>query len=109
MCLLSVWKPHSLPLDHPITINGMIRFHLQWWMNTNRFAIGTAIHPVEPNIFLFTCASHYGWEAHLELMRLSFHGRWTEGQYQLHINMLEMMAIRLALKQAITLFIILVS
>ena len=32
MCLLSVWKPHILPLDHPITINGMIRSHLQWWI-----------------------------------------------------------------------------
>ena len=29
MCLLSVWKPHILPLDHPISINGMIRSHLQ--------------------------------------------------------------------------------
>ena len=28
MCLLSVWKPHILPLDHPISINGMIRSHL---------------------------------------------------------------------------------
>ena len=27
MCLLSVWKPHILPLDHPISINGMIRSH----------------------------------------------------------------------------------
>ena len=33
MCLLSVWKPHILPLDHPISINGMIRSHLQWWIN----------------------------------------------------------------------------
>ena len=40
--------------------------------------------------------------AHLQPMSLSFHGRWTEDQSQLHINMLEMMAIRLALKQAIT-------
>ena len=30
MCLLSVWKPHILPLYHPISINGMIRSHLQW-------------------------------------------------------------------------------
>ena len=77
MCLLSAWKPHILPLDHSITINGMIWFHLQWWMNTSRFALGTSIHPSDPNIFLFTDASHYGWGAHLEPMRLSFHGRWT--------------------------------
>ena len=102
MCLLSVWKPHIFPLDHPISINGMIRSHLQWWINPIRFETGTSIHPPDPKFFLNTDASHYGWGAHLEPTTLSFHGRWTENQYQLHINMLEMMAIRLALKQAKT-------
>ena len=102
MCLLSVWKPHILPLDHPISINGMIRSHLQWWINPIRFETGTSIHPPDPKFFLYTDASHYGWGAYLEPTTLSFHGRWTENQSQLHINMLEMMAIRLALKQAKT-------
>ena len=90
------------PLDHPISINGMIRSHLQWWINPIRFETGTSIHPPDPEFFLYTDASHYGWGAHLEPTTLSFHGRWTENQSQLHINMLEMMAIRLALKQAKT-------
>ena len=30
-------------------------------------------------------ASHYGWGAHLEPMRLSFHGHWLEDQSRLHI------------------------
>ena len=106
MCLLSVWKPHILPLDHPISINGMIRSHLQWWINPIRFETGTSIHPSDPEFFLYTDASHYRWGAHLEPTTLFFHGRWTENQFQLHINMLEMMAaflaIRLALKQAKT-------
>ena len=102
MCLLSVWRPLILPLDHQITINSMIRFHLKWWMDTSRFVTGVPIHPPTPSAFLFTDASHYGWGAHLEPMRLSFHGRWTEDQSQLHINMLEMMAIRFALEKAIT-------
>ena len=102
MCLLSVWKPHILPLDHPISINGMIRSHLQWWISPIRFETGTSIHPPDPEFFLYTDASHYGWGAHLEPTTLSFHGHWTENQSQLHINMLEMMAIRLALKQAKT-------
>ena len=34
-------------------------------------------------------------------MRLSFHGRWTDDRSQLHINILEIMAIRFALKKAI--------
>ena len=101
MCLLSVWRPHILPLDHQITINSMIRFHLMWWMDTKRFILGTPIHPPDPSIFLFTDTSHFRWGAHLEPMRLSFHGRWTEDQSQLHISMLEMMAILLALKKAI--------
>ena len=71
-------------------------------MNTNQFETGTTIHPRDPKCFLYTDASHYGWGAHLEPTRLSFHGHWTEDQSQLHINMLQMMAIRLALKQAIT-------
>ena len=101
MCLLSVWRPHILPLDHQVPINSMIRFHLKWWMDTNHFVLGTSIHPPYPNTFLFTDANHYGWGAHLELMRLSFHCPWSEDQSQLHINILEMMAIRLALKKAI--------
>ena len=32
----------------------MIRFHLKWWMDTNRFIQGTSIHPPDPNTFLFT-------------------------------------------------------
>ena len=87
---------------HQITISSIIRFDLKWWMDTNRFITGIPIHPPGPNVFLFTDASHYGLGAHLEPMRLSFHGRWTEDQSQLHINMLEMMAIRFALLKAIT-------
>ena len=101
MCLLSVWRPHILPLDHQVPINSMIRLHLKWWMDTNRFVQGTSIHSPDPNAFLFMDASHYGWGAHLEPMRLSFHGRWLEDQSQLHINMLEIMAICYALKKAI--------
>ena len=100
ICLLSVWRPHILPFDHQITISSMIRFNLNWWMDNNRFALGTSIHPPDPNVFFFADASHYGWGAHLEPMRLSFHGRWTEDQSQLHINMLKMMAIRFALKKS---------
>ena len=70
-------------------------------MDTSRFILGTSIHPPDPNSFLFMDASHYEWGAHYKLMRLSFHGRWLEDQFQLHINILEMMAIRLALKKAI--------
>ena len=51
--------------------------------------------------FLYTDASHFGRGAYLESMRLSFHGRCSEDQSQLHINIMEIMAIRFALKKAI--------
>ena len=101
LCLLSVWRPHILPLDHQAPISSMIWFHLKWWMDTSRFTQGIFIHPPDPNAFLFTDASHYGWGAHLEPMRVSFHGHWMEDQSQLYINILEIMAIGFALKKAI--------
>ena len=100
MCLLSIWRPHILPLDQQVPINSMIKFHLKWWLDTSRFVQGMPIHPPDPNAFLYMDTSHYVWEAHLELMSLSFHGRWSEDQSQLHINMLEIMAIRFALRKA---------
>ena len=101
MCLLSVWKPHILPLDHQVPITRMIKCHLKWWMNSNRFVQGMPIHPPDPEIYLYTDASHFVWGAHLEPMSLSFHGRWSEDQSRLHINMLEIMAIRFALIKAL--------
>ena len=74
-CLLSVWRSHILPLDE-VLINSMTRFHLKKWMDTNHQ--GTSIHPPATNAFLSTDASHYGLGAHLELMRLSFHGCWMK-------------------------------
>ena len=101
LCLLSVWKPHILPLDHQVTVNGMIKFHFRWWMDTNRFVQGIPIHPPDPNVFLYMDASHFRWGAHLEPMSLSFHGRWSGDQSQLDINMLEIMAIHFALIRAL--------
>ena len=40
----------------------MIKFHLKWWMNTNRFVQGMSIHPTDPKIFPYSDASQYGWE-----------------------------------------------
>ena len=60
MCLLSVWRPHILPLNHQVPINSIIPFHLKWWMDSNCFTQGMSIHSPDPNAFLFTDASHYG-------------------------------------------------
>ena len=37
MALFAQWKPHILPLEHPIQISTQIRSHLEWWSNKDRF------------------------------------------------------------------------
>ena len=101
MCLLSVWSSQtsSRSSDYDQQYD-WISFELV--DGHQSLSTRNCYHPPDPNVFLFTDASHYGWGAHLEPMRLSFHGRWTEDQSQFHINILEMMAICFALKKAIT-------
>ena len=65
MCLLSVWRPHILTLDHPISITNLIGFHLKWWTDPNQFIQGTHNHPPDPTSFLFLpslmiVAGYYG-------------------------------------------------
>ena len=99
MALFAQWKPHALPLEHPILINAQIRQQLEWWNNKGRFISGVTLKPSLPTHTLFTDASLSGWGAHLEPEGLLCHGVWTPVQSVLHINILEMKAILLALKQ----------
>ena len=44
ICLLSVLKPHILPLDQQVPVTRMLKFHLKRWMNSNRFVQGMPSH-----------------------------------------------------------------
>ena len=63
--------------------------------------LGNVYSSSRSSTFLFTDASHFGCGAHLKQMRLSVHGHWREDKSQLRINILEMIAIHLALKKAL--------
>ena len=101
MSLLAQWRPHKLPLSHPIKISHNICHHLTWWNNPHIYNQGVPIRIPSHSHQLFTDASLSGWGAHLEPEGILFHGVWTQDQSQLHINLLEMMAISLALKQSL--------
>ena len=94
------WKPRVLPLTHKILISHQIKHHLKWWTNRDRFIQDVPLKPVQETHTLFTDASVSGWGAHLDSKRLLFHGVWTNDQSQLHIDVLEMMAISMALERA---------
>ena len=58
--------------------------------------MGYPFHPQEHNTLIFTNASNQGWRAHLENMTVS--GNWKIKKL-LHINVLELKAVFLALKE----------
>ncbi|MBV2113508.1 MAG: reverse transcriptase-like protein [Candidatus Thiodiazotropha sp. (ex Ctena orbiculata)] len=100
MSLLAQWRPHILPLDHQIQISQNIRHHLIWWNNRQRFLSGVPIKIPTHTHQLFTDASVTGWGAHLEPEGILLHGIWNQFQREFHINLLELMAISIALKFA---------
>ena len=54
--------------------------------------MGCPLHPQEHNTLIFTDASDQGWGAHLENMTVS--GNWTSQEKTLHINVLELKAVK---------------
>ena len=101
MSLLSQWRPQKFSLNHQIKISANILHHLNWWKQEEIYQQGVPLRINPPSHTIFTDASLSGWGSHVEPEGLLFHGVWTETQSQLHINMLEMMAISMALKEAL--------
>ena len=101
MSLLSQWRPQKFSLNHQIKISANILHHLDWWKQEEIYQQGVPLRINPPSHTIFTDASLSGWGSHVEPEGLLFHGVWTETQSQLHINMLEMMAISMALKEAL--------
>ena len=99
MALFAQWKPHVLPLEHKIFVTEQIKHHLGWWLDRDRFLRGVVLKQPPPVHTVFTDASCSGWGAHLEPEGLMCHGVWHQNQSHLHINILEMKAILLALKE----------
>ena len=99
MSLLSQWRPQKFSLDHQIKISANIL--LDWWKQEEIYQQGVPLRINPPSHTIFMDASLSSWGSHVEPEGLLFHGVWTEIHSQLHINMLEMMAISMALKEAL--------
>ena len=69
----------------------------RWWLDPNKVLKGQPLHPLRHTLQLFTDASNEGWGSHLE-ERMA-RGLWSEPEGKLHINLLELKAILLVLKQ----------
>ena len=89
------WRyPQSLDNLFPWT--EAIAAHLDWWQNPSNVMKGADLHPKDHSIQLFTNASNEGWGAHLD--QNSIKGLWSDREKRLHINVLELKAVSLALR-----------
>ena len=89
------WNQISDPPGIMIPVLPHIRKELSWWSRTHNLAAGVPWVPPEPNLRIFTDASHQGWGAHSG--DTTFQDVWSHQESSLHINVLELRAIRLAL------------
>ena len=89
------WRyPQSL--DNLLPWTEAIVAHLDWWQNPSNVMKGADLHPKDHSIQLFTDASNEGWGAHLD--QKSTKGLWSDRKKRLHINVLELKAVSLALR-----------
>ena len=89
------WRyPQSL--DSLLSWTEAIAAHLDWWQNPSNVIKGADLHPKDHSIQLFTDASNEGWGAHLD--QNSTKGLWSDREKRLHINVLELKAVSLALR-----------
>ena len=76
---------------------------LKVWRDKNWLMSGIKFEEVRNDITVYTDASHQGWGAHMNMLHLPkmvdhcLSGRWSPEESELHINLLEMLAVQKAL------------
>ena len=90
------WSQSSDPPLLPVRITPELLPVLRWWSLSVNLTSGVPLHQPLPDLRLFTDASSEGWGAHLLSHQTG--GLWDSVQKRLHINVLELLAVRLALQ-----------
>ena len=94
--LLAHWAPASRNLTALIPVKHiLLDHHLRWWLDRKCTRAGMLLDIPEARAQLFTDASESGWGAHMDTLQAS--GLWSAREAMLHINQLEMIAVRNAL------------
>ncbi|XP_078497067.1 uncharacterized protein LOC144753171 [Lissotriton helveticus] len=90
------WAQHQGNLsDHVLISEGTAR-QLQWWLTDRDWVNGRSLSLPQPEHVVVTGASLQGWGGHMGDAEIR--GLWSPAEARLHINLLELRAIRLALK-----------
>ena len=83
--------------DASLSLSKKDRYDLIWWRTRHNTLKGCPFVPPHPDIQMQTDASTSGWGAHCE--GTIAQGKWTAQEGELHINVLEMLAIHRTLQQ----------
>lgn len=89
------WSQSSCRDDFPVQWDSEILEDLQWWTSDQNLRVGQALQMASPDVHLYTDASNLGWGA--SVLHDSVSGLWSPNERSLHINLLELRAIRLGL------------
>ena len=89
----------ELGLKFPLIISNELRKHILWWTVESNLQQGVPLHSPPPGMVVTTDASLEGWGAYLHGQGMEpqlTQGGWSPEETRLHINVLELRAVRLA-------------
>ena len=89
------WDRRSQSDRFPVPWSAGLLEDLRWWLSSPALRVGQSLELVSPDVSLFSDASTLGWGA--SVLQASVSGLWTPQERSLHINLLELRAIRLGL------------
>ncbi|XP_067685443.1 uncharacterized protein [Haliotis asinina] len=89
--LAQLWS-HSESYETILETPAWLIPHLQWWTEVGNLSRGIPLETPTPSLSIQTDASLTGWGG--VLGELSVSGRWAEDEVTLHINVLELRAVR---------------
>ena len=90
-------QENKFDYDGIMSISEKARADLRWWLR-NLSTISAPIYRGNADYILYTDASRNGWGCYDPQTKKSFGGRWTQDEQEMHINALEMMAIKFGLE-----------
>ena len=90
------WDRRSKTEDHPVSWDANSRQDLEWWLEDKNLRQGQPLQLAIQDLLLYTDASIVGWGT--SLLQESLSGLWDNQERSLHINVLELRAIRLGLR-----------
>ena len=91
---INALKQYNADFDANISLSTQSRTDILWWINNIDLAFKSLL-PLPIDIVIYTDTSKVGWGANLGTHRIN--GRWDETEAVLHINILELMAVEIAI------------